>query len=695
MNAGDLTHDDVTVASARLNGDWQISGTDVTGRTEGYLTDIVYAGMPFPRLDISVQLRPTDVTADLKLSKDTGEQLQLAGQVAQWQQDNRSIRIDTLKVTGITDPLSRLMSEISNPEPIRIETHPNGIDIGVFKLVAGPMLFRADGKLSRGGSQGLQLSLTGLDLNQFTALWQEEPVLQGILTAEVELGGTGESPTIDAQVTVKDASGYEVSLSDLDLRLTYRDGTASLAGQGFLKGSKIFNIQGQSGLTLRLLPFELTPVPGSLQAKLVANDLKLSDLPNPLHRQVAIDGIVALQLLATGDLQRPQLTGFLTLQNGSLALPQHNLTYESVQANLSLLPGKITIDKIELRGDREGALNLTGDILLTGFAPSSLNLHLTGHQAPIAWKRKITARINPDISLTGELSSLVLTGRLRIPEGRVNLDRMIAGGPADIQVLGEQSGENQTIVLAQPQDDYLSTLTAKLMIEVPRNVWLRGQDLNAEISGTIELNKKPHGPFLLIGALNTIRGNYQFQSRRFEIDRGNVEFQGLEEPDPVLDIRAETKIRDVTIIVRITGSARMIELSLESEPMMDQADIISYLVFGRPTNELRSEQATDAQAAALNFAGRAAAKELKSILGDTLAVDEIRIDPGEEDWRSGSLTLGKYVTRNIFMTYRMGFSASSFGSVGIEYELNRNFSIEAEIGDEQTSGVDLIWKTDF
>jgi len=696
LNVEDLTHDDVTVASARLDGDWHISGTDVTGRTEGYVTDIVYEETLFPRLDINVQVSPADVTADLKLAKDTGEQLQLAGQVAQWQQENRRIRIDTLKVTGITDPLSRLITEISNPEPIKIETHPDSIDIDVFKLVAGPMLFRADGRLSREGSQGLQLSLTGLDLNQLAALWQEEPALQGMLTAEVALGGTGESPTIDAQVTVKDASGYEVSLSDLDLRLTYRDRTASLTAGGFLKGRKIFNIEGQSGLTLRLLPFELTPVPGSLQAELVANDLKLSELPNPLQRKVAIDGLVALQLLATGDLQQPQLTGFLTLQEGSLALPRHNLTYESVQANLSLLPGKLTIDKIELRGDREGALNLTGDILLTGFAPTALNLHLTGNQAPIAWRREITARINPDISLTGELSSPVLSGRLRIPEGRINLDRMMAGGPADIQVLGEQSGKDQTIVISEPQeDDFLSSLTAELTIEVPGNVWLRGQDLNAEIAGTIKLNKKPNGPFLLVGALNTVRGNYLFQNRRFEIVRGRVDFQGLEEPDPELDIRAEAKIRDATIIVRITGSARMIELALESEPMMDQADIVSYLVFGRPNNELRSEQATDAQVAALNLAGRAAARELKSILGDTLAVDEIRIDPGEEDWRSGALTLGKYVTRNIFMTYRMGFSASDFGSVGIEYELNRNFSIEAEVGNERSSGVDVIWKTDF
>jgi translocation and assembly module TamB len=173
-----------------------------------------------------------------------------------------------------------------------------------------------------------------------------------------------------------------------------------------------------------------------------------------------------------------------------------------------------------------------------------------------------------------------------------------------------------------------------------------------------------------------------------------VQFQGLKEPDPELDIRAEARIRDVDIIIQVNGSARNLELSLESEPMMDKADIVSYLVFGRPTNALRTEQATNAQVAALDLAGQVAARELKKVLGDTLAVDEIRFEPGENNL--GALVLGKYVTRNIFVTYRTGyFSSKNYGEVGVEYEINRNFSIETQFGNDLTSGIDLIWKTDF
>ena len=695
VNVDDLTHDDVTVASARIDGDWQIAGTELTGQTAGLVTDIVYGEYRFPKLDLFVRLSPENIMADLKLAKDTGEQLQLSGLIDQWQQEIRHIQLDTLKVTGITEPLGRVIPEIHNPDPIQMNIHPDSIDIDNLRLVAGSTVFQVQGRLSREGAQGLQLSLTGLDINHLAALWQEEPEVQGQLSAEVNLGGTSESPKIDAQVMLKGPRGYEISLSDLDLRLAYEDRAASIMAQGFRKGEKIFDLEGRSGLTLRLWPFEFTPEPGSLRANLAAKDLKLSEWPNPVRRNVAVDGLATIQLQATEDLLQPELTGSLSLKEGSLVLPKHNLSYESVQANLNLIPGKLVIDKFDLQGEREGTLSLTGDILLTGWMPSSLNLRLTGNRAPVAWKREITARIDPDILLSGKPSALILTGRLRIPEGRINLDRMAAGGPADIQVVGEQTADDQLIVITGTQDEgLLSSLSAEIDIEVPGNVWLRGQDMDIEIAGEMKMKKKPEGAFLLFGSLNTVRGNYQFQSRTFRITRGKVEFQGLKEPDPVLDIRAESRIRDVEIIVRITGSARMLELSLESEPMMDKADIVSYLVFGRPTNALRTEQATNAQVAALDMAGQVAARQLKKILGNTLAVDEIRFEPGEKD--SASFVFGKYVTRNIFVTYRTGnISSKNYGEVGVEYEINRHFSIETQFGNDLTSGIDLIWKTDF
>lgn len=696
VNGGNLTLEPVAVESLELNGAWQIESATVSGQTTVRLSDIDYQDYRFPRLELTADLKPEQLAVDLMLSHAAGEQLVLKSAVNQWQQEERRIRIETLQVTGVAAPFNRLITEFRNAEPIRLRTDPDGVDIESLKLVAGPVSLQADGRLALKGPQQFQLSLEGLALDRLETLWQDEPTLKGQLAAEAKLSGTASAPVIDAKVAVQGAGGYDVSLSDLNLRLGYRDEAASLTATGHREGRKLFDLNGRNGLVLRLTPFEFTPQPGSLQAQLDAKDLKLSELPLPAQREVKLDGRVTVQVQAAGDLRQPQLTGFLTLQDGSLSLPPHGLTYESLQADLRLLPGQLTIDRLLASGDQEGMLSLTGQILLNGLTPTDVNLHLTGKRAPFAWKREFTARIEPDMSLTGPLSSPVLTGRIRIPEGRINLDQLTAGGPADIEVIGEKADKGGSIVIGGGRgEDPLAALAADVTIEIPRNVWLRGQGLNTEIAGSIRLKKEKQALFLLTGALNTVRGNYEFQGRRFKITRGVVDFQGLPEPDPGLDIRAETLINNVTIIVRITGSVRKLELILESDPAMEQSDIISYLVFGRRTDELRSQQATSAQSAALSLAGNLAASELNTILGDAFKVDSFSIDAGENDWRSGSLALGKYVSRNIFVTYRYAFSAQNFGEVEIEYELNKNFSVAAQVGNELTSGIDLIWKLDF
>ncbi|MDP4856259.1 MAG: translocation/assembly module TamB domain-containing protein [Desulfobacterales bacterium] len=695
VTGGDLVLDPVGVAALELDGTFQITGAVLSGQATGRFSDIDYQGRRFPRLELSADLKPEQLGVDLSLAHAAGEQLTLKGTVDQWQRAERRVRIETLRVTGVAAPLDRLMAEIRNTEPIRLRTDPNGVDVDSLKLTAGKASLQAGGRLALDGPQQFQLSIARLSLEGLESLWQDQPTLKGNLSAEVKLNGTAAAPVIDATLAARDVSGYDVSLAKLDLRLGYRDDTASLTATGSKENLQLFELTARSGLVLRLQPFEFVPKPGSLQARLEANDLKLSELPLPAQREVKLDGRVTVKIQAAGDLRQPQLTGSLILRDGSLALPRHGLTYESLQADLRLLPGKLTIEHLLANGDQEGNLSLTGQVLLDGVTPREVNLHLTGKRAAFAWNREFTARIEPDISLTGPLASPLVSGLISIPEGRINLDRLAAGRPADIVVLGDQSAEGQPIVIGETRESPLSPLAADVRIEIPRNVWLRGQGVNAEIAGAIRLKKEKGAPFLLTGALNTVRGTYEFQGRRFNITRGVVEFQGLPEPDPGLDIQAEARISSVTIIVRITGSVRDIQLSLDSDPAMDQSDIVSYLVFGRPTNELRSQQATSAEAAALSLAGNLAAKELNTILGDTFKVDIFSINPGEDGWSSSSLTVGKYVTRNIFVTYNYEFSAQSFGEVGIEYQINRNFSIAAQVGNERTSGVDLIWKLDF
>src|SRR5690606_39566552 len=81
-----------------------------------------------------------------------------------------------------------------------------------------------------------------------------------------------------------------------------------------------------------------------------------------------------------------------------------------------------------------------------------------------------------------------------------------------------------------------------LVLVMPGNVVLRGQnirtaagglglgDMNMTVGGTIALRRGPDGPLRLVGAVEVVRGFYEFQGRRFDISEGSeIRFSGGDE----------------------------------------------------------------------------------------------------------------------------------------------------------------------
>jgi len=238
-------------------------------------------------------------------------------------------------------------------------------------------------------------------------------------------------------------------------------------------------------------------------------------------------------------------------------------------------------------------------------------------------------------------------------------------------------------------------MTADVKVKISNNVWLKGKDENIEINGNIRLKKDSGKSFVLFGPVKAVRGNYRFRGKLFKIAHGELNFIGQEEINPPLNITGETAVADVKIIIRLTGTFERINLVLDSEPSMDQVDIISYLIFGRPQSALSRGESFQAEEAALSFTGQIAADELKELLGDKFSIDYINISAGDGNIRQGSFSMGKYVTPNVFVIFRESFSRDGPRQVEVDYEINRHFNIETAIDDERTSAVDLIWKHDF
>ena len=245
------------------------------------------------------------------------------------------------------------------------------------------------------------------------------------------------------------------------------------------------------------------------------------------------------------------------------------------------------------------------------------------------------------------------------------------------------------------QPGFMKPLEADIIVTAERDLWVKGKEENIEIKGRVNVKKRPGHPFVVLGKANAVRGTYMFRNRLFKISDGNLTFTGAEKIDPILNITGRTRIPPVDILARLTGTFSSLNLSLDSEPAMDQVDIVSYLMFGRASSDLSSRESFRAEDAALSMTGQLAADQLKEILGKSFHLDVVQVNAGSGDIRQGSIAMGKYVAPRVFVTYSQGFSREAGRSVEIDYEINRHFSVEARAGEETTSALDLIWRHDF
>jgi len=139
--------------------------------------------------------------------------------------------------------------------------------------------------------------------------------------------------------------------------------------------------------------------------------------------------------------------------------------------------------------------------------------------------------------------------------------------------------------------------------------------LNITLGGDLRATKAPGKQIVLVGVVNTVRGTYDFQGRRFDILRdGTVRFGGdpLNRLNPILDLRTSRMIQGVEARVNVRGTLAEPEIALTSTPPLEQADILSLIVFNQPINSLGAGQQVSLAQRAQQLATGALAGELAS-----------------------------------------------------------------------------------
>ena len=365
-----------------------------------------------------------------------------------------------------------------------------------------------------------------------------------------------------------------------------------------------------------------------------------------------------------GTRAKPLLGGNARLTRFATELPALAIQLREGDVRLDALPdGSARIAGSVRSGD--GTLNIDGTLGWQG-DDTPLVLSLKGENVLLSDTRDLRAVANPNVQVRyAAKQPLQVTGTVTVPSARIDLERLDEGVSAspDVVVLDP----------ADPQDTADSPLDMDLTIAVGDDVTLTGFGLDGSLGGQLRVRARPGREMTATGRLD-VDGRYRAYGQKLQITRGELVWSNSPVADPILNIRAEREVGEVTAGIDVTGRAASPQARVWSNPASSQSEALSYLALGRPLSSASSDESRQLNAA--NAALSAGGSMLASQLGAKIGLD----DAGVMESRAlgGSVFgVGKFLSPRLYVGY--GVSLLGTGQVlTLKYLLRKGFDIEIE-----------------
>ena len=675
--------------------------------------DIRAIGRPQPRGTVTarltgletanVGLRTLDANVTLPPAKT------LFAQIAVKAQDTEArahrLRLD---VRSLADRLAVSLKELrlalpggawQLAQPANVAKKGDDITIDNLLVVNEDQRLFADGTFSLSGGQDLRLQIDRFDLASLQALL-EKPSLAGRLDVRADIGGTAAAPRIAATGNIAKLTVGNQALAGVSTRLTYGERRATFEMVVKQDAAHALNATGSLPVILAWAGGFKAEAHGDLDASIRSTGLNLAVLnvlADPGIRDV--EGKLVLDLRLQGPMSRLQPSGHFGLREGKATVEATGLTYADVTLLGTMSPDQIRIEQVSAQS-RQGRIQGRGRVDIRDYRPQRVELSLTATRWPAIWTRQYKAEIDLQVDAQGPLTSPSVTGQAEVLHARLH---------PDLTILQDKpiTPRDETIVVVQAKDrvkpapprqaqepglgesPIYGALALDFSLRLGRDTQVRHPDARLELTGDVRARKPKGGPLSLAGAIEVEEGWAAFKGRRFVMERGRVMFTGGREIDPLLDIVAAHQASEYLVKVVVAGSAERPTLDLESEPPLDQADILAVLLFGKPASELERGEKLDLQRQAASLAGSYAASAIGQSVSDALGLEALGV---EMDFSGGQVGFQRYLTPKTRISISQDVVGRKGQEVSIHYELAPGWELGTVTSSSGSSGADILWR---
>lgn len=436
------------------------------------------------------------------------------------------------------------------------------------------------------------------------------------------------------------------------------------------------------------------PLPLALDSGGSADLSVLAEFIDPeIH---AMRGQLAFTLGADGTLEKPNLRGRISLENGDYEHRPSNTRLRRINFLAELTPDVWRIERARAEDGERGSLNLAGAVTFPPVGPPQMDFTLRSERMQLLNTPAVRGAISGQLALTGSTEDSLLEGRLTLRPLSVQVEQLIGSSVPEIEVV--------EVEVDGPREKQAPPLLRKLALAIEvvldQQSYVRGLGLDSELRGQVDIAGTAARP-RASGELEIVRGQFDLLGKRFDLQEGRVQFEnnvaaiyvkGVYEY-PEGEITAE-------ISGTLSGASDDLDIEFSSTPELPQDEIFAQLLFGKSLTDISPLQAIrlvgvvrTLQSGGSAFDPVARTRELLGV--DTLDVETEDTDEGEEQY---ALSLGKYITNRIYIELQRSTDPLNPWQAEMQIELRRNLLLEFKSADENESGagsVELQWKNDY
>lgn len=588
-----------------------------------------------------------------------------------------------------------------NETAVNIIIDSSGFEFARTKLQRPVGFIGWNGRINYDETLDLTVNSKGIDIAPWVQLLTDEFEIGGIFSGQTHLLGPFESPLIKYTGRIDSLSYKDLILGDLYADFDYSNNNIAIDSLSLDSYGGYYTATGNYPIDLSLTTVDNRFPENQQNIKIHARDIRFELISLLLDEVEEMKGDFESEIELTGTPTRPRLNGVASVKNGRLQLYDLEYPLENLEIELKMNDQNIFFEKVSAickNGNKNvGTVEASGKIVVNSVDELNYDINVTIKDFPAKYELG-------EITATLEQYNLTVTG---LTPPKVFGDGIVRR--ADYLENFAEADEGWIMLEAFEGEE---TWDLNLNVEFPSNLWIKNDDIDAELSGNMNFIRE-NGKWRYLGLLEILRGKGYMAGRTWRLEPGrNISFDDIEYPNPRLDILATTKIRGIStsnigeepttesfdLTVRITGTLDepIIEAAEGSRLSTEQMLPVIF------TNYYQEDNGAERPSSWFQdrfFSATAdyLSTQMTKIGSRSLGVETFEIDPvyGDKyDPLGTRVTVGFYTNPNLYIYGRSALSGTSGQQVGFEYRIKRFMLLEgrADENDLYRLFVNFYWE---